>query len=325
MTSMAVQLTLDLKNRFYSRFTVTRNNEENDMSKNMEISAEYPFRSNFITINGSKMHYIDEGEGDPILFLHGNPTSSYLWRNIIPYLTTIGRCIAPDLIGMGKSDKPDIGYTFLNHSEYVWEFINKMNLKNITLVIHDWGSALGFHYFAHHQNNIKAIAFMEAIIATVKSWDNFPKEGRDLFKSIRSNKTGWDLIGKKNLFIENILPASIDRTLTEEEMNHYREPFLKEEWRKPLWQWPNEIPIEGKPEEVAKAVNNYKEALKTSDLPKILFYCQPGFLIRENIVSWCIKYLKNLSTIDIGKGIHFIQEDNPHMIGEELAKWYKTL
>jgi haloalkane dehalogenase len=270
------------------------------------------------------MHYIDEGSGDPILFLHGNPTSSYLWRNIIPYLATNARCIAPDLIGMGKSDKPDLEYRFVDHAKYVEGFIDKMGLKNITLVIHDWGSGLGFHYAMRHESNIKGIAFMEALMKT-STWEDFPKDFRMGFRLFRTPLIGWFMISVLNIFVEQLLPKAVVRRLTELEMNHYREPYKRIKDRKPLWRWPNEIPIEGSPADTTDIVAHYSQKLKESELPKILFYAHPGGLITSSVVEWCQEKFKNLTTVDIGDGIHYLQEDNPHLIGSELAKWYNNL
>jgi haloalkane dehalogenase len=290
-----------------------------------KISAEFPYESRFLEVDGANIHYIEKGAGDPILFLHGNPTSSYLWRNIIPHLTSVGRCIAMDLIGMGKSDKPDIEYRFFDHVKYVEGFIEKMRLENITLVIHDWGSGLGFHYAMHHESNVKGIAFMEAIIMSVPSWDWFPAEMKEIFQAFRTPDVGWDMIVNKNMFIEQILPGGVVRKLTEEEMNYYRSPFVDPASRRPIWQWPNEIPIGGEPRNVAEAVDNYSGKLQQSELSKLLFYATPGALLPQLVVDWCQQNLKNLSSVNIGQGLHYLQEDNPHLIGSEIANWYKTL
>lgn len=290
---------------------------------NPEISADFPFESNFIEIQGSKMHYIDQGQGDPILFLHGNPTSSYLWRNIIPYLSKLGRCIAPDLIGMGKSAKPDIEYHFSDHVTYVESFIREMGLKNITLVIHDWGGALGFHYASRNPGNIKAIAFMEAIM--MPEWEVNSEQARDLFKAFRTRDVGWNLLVNKNLFIEGVLPGGILRDLTEAELNHYRQPFIDPKSRKPIWRWPNELPIAGQPTDTFAAIKTFNQWLQQTDLPKLLLYATPGAIFPASVIDWCRENLKNLKTIDIGSGGHFIQEDNPHQIGQELAAWYQNL
>ncbi len=294
------------------------------MADHKDISAAFPFESKFIEVEGSRMHYVEEGSGDPILFLHGNPTSSYLWRNIIPYAAEVGRAIAPDLIGMGKSDKPDIEYRFFDHVRYIEGFIQALGLQNITLVIHDWGSGVGFHYASRHEDNTKGVAFMEAILP-IPSWDAFPEAGRDLFKSFRTKDVGEDLLINKNMFVENVLPNFVVRSLTDEEMDHYREPYKEEASRKPLWRWPNELPIEGEPPDVWEAAEAYHEWLQRTELPKILFHATPGALMSATLVESLTSTLKNLKTVDIGPGLHFVQEDNPHEIGRELAKWYQGL
>ncbi len=294
------------------------------MADEKEISAAFPFESKYIEVEGSKIHYVDEGTGDPILFLHGNPTSSYLWRNIIPYAAKVGRAIAPDLIGMGKSDKPDIEYRFFDHVRYIDAFIEQLGLQNITFVIHDWGSGIGFHYASRHEGNTKGLAFMEAILP-MQSWDAFPEGARDLFKSFRTKDVGEDLLIKKNVFVENVLPGSVVRTLTGEEMDRYREPYKEEAARKPVWRWPNELPIEGKPADVWEAAVAYHEWLQRTEVPKILFHATPGAIMQAPLVKSLESTLKNLKTVDIGPGVHFVQEDNPHKIGEELAKWYQGL
>ncbi len=289
-----------------------------------EISADFPFESKYIEIYGSKMHYIDEGSGDPILFLHGNPTSSYLWRNIIPYLVPQARCIALDMIGMGKSDKLDLDYRFFDHSKYVEGFIEKLDLSNLTLVVHDWGAALGFHYAMRHENNIKGIAFMEAIIKPM-TWEDFPKGFRMGFKLFRTAGIGWLMISVMNMFVTKILPQAIVRKLSAKEKDYYAEPYKTVQSRKPVRRWPCEIPIEGKPADVYEAVSNYSQKLQASEVPKLLFFATPGGLTDSKTVDWCKQNLKNLKVVGIGDGLHFIQEDNPHLIGEELAKWYLDL
>ena len=294
------------------------------MADNKEISAAFPFESKFIEVEGSKIHYVEEGTGDPILFLHGNPTSSYLWRNVIPYAAEVGRAIAPDLIGMGKSDKPDIEYRFFDHVRYVEGFIEKLGLRNITFVIHDWGSALGFHYASRHESNVRGLAFMEAILRPL-TWADWPEQARDLFKSFRTKDIGEDMLISKNMFVEAVLPGSVVRKLTDEEMDRYREPYKEEAARKPVWRWPNEIPIEGEPKDVHEAAEAYWTWLRQTELPKLLFYANPGALIAAGMVPTLEQAMKNLKTVDIGPGVHFVQEDNPHKIGEEVAKWYQGL
>jgi len=289
-----------------------------------QISSKFPFESKFFNIKGSKMHYIDVGKGDPILFLHGNPTSSYLWRNIIPYLQTKGRCIAPDLIGMGKSDKPDIAYTFEDHYDYLKKFIEALNLKNITLVIHDWGSGLGFHYANTHRDNIKGIAFMEAVYKPM-DWNDMPKKLRIPFKMMRTPFVGWLMISVANIFLKKMLPDLMVRKLSKEEFEYYKKPYATISSRKPVRVWPMEIPLGGKPRRVHEKVAAYSEWLTQSDIPKLCFYAQPGAAIKESDVEFIKNNFPNIKMVDIGKGIHFLQEDNPHKIGSEIANWYSSL
>jgi haloalkane dehalogenase len=288
------------------------------------ISADFPFESKYVEVHGSKMHYVDEGAGDPILFLHGNPTSNYLWRNIIPYLVPLGRCIAPDLIGMGKSDKPDLDYRFFDHSKYLEGFIEKLGLTNVTVVLHDWGSGLGFHYAMRHESNIKGIAFMEALVKPMK-WDDFPSGNKVGFKLFRTPGIGWFMISVMNMFLTQLVPKMIVRKLSAEEKEYYDAPFKTIKSRKPVRQWPCEIPIDGQPADVHKMISNYSQKLQESELPKILFFANPGAIINSPDVDWCTQNLKNLDIADVGEGLHYIQEDNPHVIGEELAKWYQGL
>ena len=277
------------------------------MADDEEISAAFPFESKFIEVNGSRMHYVEEGSGDPVLFLHGNPTSSYLWRNVIPHVSPQARCIAPDLIGMGKSDKPDIEYRFFDHVPYIEGFIEQLGLKNVTLVIHDWGSGLGFHYASRHEGNTKGVAFMEAILP-VPSWDAFPEDFRQMFQAFRTPEVGEKMLINQNMFVETVLPAAMLRKLTDEEMNRYREPYKEEAARKPVWRWPNEVPIDGDPADVWEAAVAYHEWLQRTEVPKILFHATPGAIMTAALVESLKSTLKNLKTVDIGPGLHFVQD-----------------
>lgn len=288
------------------------------------ISPDFPFESKYLKVLGHRMHYIEEGSGEPILFLHGNPTSSYLWRNVIPHLSDQGRCIAPDLIGMGKSDKPDLPYRFFDHYNYLSAFIEKLDLKNITLVIHDWGSGLGFHYARLHPDNIKGIAFMEAIYRPMK-WSDFPADFKIGFKLMRTPYVGWFLVSVMNIFVKQILPQATARELTEEEMRHYAAPYPTVPSRKPVRQWPAEIPINGHPADVQEAVSAYFSWLQETPIPKILFHARPGGLIPEEAAGWLRQNLPNITTVDIGEGLHYVQEDHPHLIGEKLSEWYGAI
>ena len=270
------------------------------------------------------MHYLEGGEGDPVLFLHGNPTSSYLWRNVMPHVDPVAGVIAPDLIGMGKSDKPDLEYRLADHVRYVDGFIEALGLQRLTLVIHDWGSALGFHYARRHAANVKGIAFMEAIVRSM-TWNEWPHTVRQLFESFRTPDVGWDLIVNKNVFVEQVLPGAIQRKLTDDEMNRYREPFLEPASRKPVWRWPNEIPVGGHPADVVQLVDAYASWLGASDVPKLLLHATPGAILRQDQVRWCQDHVKNLESVNIGSGLHFVQEDRPDEIGRAIRGWYDRL
>ncbi len=284
------------------------------------ISAEFLFESKYIEVHDSKMHYIDEGQGDPILFLHGNPTSSYLWRNIIPHVVDKGRCIALDLIGMGKSEKPKLDYTFDDHYKYLSAFVDQLQLDNLLLVLHDWGSGLGFNYAAHHPDKIRGIAFMESIIRPVH-WSEFPPGFKMGFKLMRTPGIGWFMVQVMNAFVKQILPQATHRKLTQDEMDVYKAPYPSIRSRKPLRVWPCEIPIDGKPERMHKLVSNFSQKLQESEYPKLLLYAKPGGLITAPAVEWCKNHLKNLTAIYIGDGIHYIQEDHPDKIGDALSEW----
>ena len=288
-------------------------------------SANYSYEPHYADVHGSRMHYIDVGHGDPILFLHGNPTWSYLWRNVIPHLRPLGRCIAPDLIGMGRSDKPDIQYTFADQSQYLEGFITKMGLDNITLVIHDWGSILGFHYAMQHPDQIKGIAFMEALLKPYATWDDFPAPLRETFQQFRTPEVGWQLIGPHNVFLDQLLPLNVIRKLSDKEINYYHEPFRQVESRRPIWQFANQLPIGGQPADVAEAAAAYSRLLQGSAVPKLLLYAEPGAITTQPDIDWARQNLPNLEAVSIGPGIHFYQEDNPDGIGQALATWYQSL
>jgi haloalkane dehalogenase len=290
-----------------------------------EISATFPFESKYIKVKGSNIHYIEEGSGDPIVFLHGNPTSNYLWRNIIPHLSKQGRCIAPDLIGMGKSDKPDIEYGFADSYSYLEAFIEQMDLKNITLVLHDWGSGMGFNYANLHRENIKAIAFMEAMYDAPTMFD-MPLSVKIGLKVLRNPVLGKFMAMNMNMFIKKMLPDMIVRELTKEELAFYAEPYKTKKSRFPLWRWPQDVPFaDGKPTAATQAVKSWSAWLASSEIPKLCFYVTPGVAIKEKDVKVIRETFKNTEMIHLGEGLHFIQEDYPHEIGEGISKWYDRI
>lgn len=279
------------------------------------------FEKKQVEVLGKKMAYIDEGKGDPIVFLHGNPTSSYLWRNVMPHLTAQGRCIAPDLIGMGDSEKLDASgpgrYTFNEHRNYLDELLYQLDVTdNIIFVIHDWGSALGFDWCCRHQEAIQGIAYMEAIVKPL-SWDEWPENARGIFQGFRS-EAGEEMILEKNLFIEAVLPNSIIRDLTEEEMAVYRAPFeAPGEDRRPTLTWPRQIPIEGEPVEVVEVVEAYGRYLSQSQVPKLLVNADPGSILTGPVLDYCRTW-PNQSEVTV-KGLHFIQEDSGDDIGKAVS------
>ena len=279
-----------------------------------------------IEVLGRNMTYVEMGEGSPIIFQHGNPTSSYLWRNIIPYLEDQGRCIAIDLIGMGDSDKLDDEgentYSYHVQKKYFNACLNELEIKNdITFVIHDWGSALGFDWAYENQNSIKGICYMEGIVKTI-SWEDWPKDAKSIFQGFRSD-AGEDLILKKNLFVEAVLPGAVIRDLSETEMNVYRRPFLKEIERRPTLDWPRQIPIEHEPLEVYKIVEDYSSWMSINNIPKLFINADPGSILLGKQREFCRKW-KNQEEITV-KGSHFIQEDSPHDIGKAISSWYQKI
>lgn len=277
-----------------------------------------------IEVLGRKMAYVEQGAGDPIIFQHGNPTSSYLWRNILPKVAHLGRCIALDLIGMGDSDKlPDSDattYTFAQHYEFFSAALAELGVtQNVTFVIHDWGSALGFHWANQHRDAVSGICHMEAIVAPCETWEDFPDSARDVFQGFRS-EAGEDMVLEKNVFVERVLPGSILRTLSDEEMNEYRRPFLEPgEGRRPTLTWPRQIPIAGEPEDVVAIVEAYAAWLSESEIPKLFINAEPGALVtgrqREKCRAW-----PNQTEVTVA-GSHFIQEDSPDEIADAIIAW----
>lgn len=296
-----------------------------------EIRVDFPFASRFVEVEDSRLHYVDEGSGPrTFLLLHGQPTSVYLWRNIIPHLSQVGRVVAVDLIGFGKSAKPLIDYRVVDHRRYVEGFIDALQLSDLVLVGHDWGGALGFDYAARHPDNVAGLAFFETLLYPVRSWDEFP-EGpvRDAFVAFRSGTendqtpgSGWDLLVNRSVFLEQILPGGILRTLRPEEIAAYAAPFRDPASRKPMWRFPREIPIAGEPADVHEIVLTYDEYLARSPIPKLFLYATPGLASPAAVDKpWVEANVKNVETVDLGEGLHFLQEDYPHEIGRAIARW----
>ena len=283
------------------------------------ISAQDPYERKRVAVLDSDMAYVDTGSGDPVVFLHGNPTSSYLWRNVIPPVAGGHRCLAPDLIGMGDSGKNPAGsYRFVDHARYLDAWFEALGLtQNVTLVVHDWGSALGFYWAHRHPERIKALAYMEAIVQPL-AWASWPETARNIFQAMRS-PAGEDMVLQKNVFVERILPASVIRGLGDEEMTVYRRPYLEPgESRRPTLTWPRQIPIEGEPADVTQIVEAYGAWLSTSPIPKLFVNADPGVILtgpqREFCRSW-----PNQKEVTV-KGTHFVQEDSPREIGRAVAE-----
>ncbi len=293
----------------------------------MPVSADFPYQKRTVTVLGQTMAYVDEGQGDPIVLLHGNPTSSYLWRNVLPHLKDLGRCVVPDLIGMGDSAPlPNSGpdrYGFVEHYEYVKAFLTAVGVKDrVTWVIHDWGSGLGFHWTREHPDAVRGLAYMEALVCPM-GWADWPEAARGIFQGFRSEK-GENLILERNLFIEGVLPNSVLRQLTEAEMDAYRGPFVDGgERRRPMLSWPRQLPIEGEPADVNRIVMDYQAFLQDSPIPKLFINADPGSILvgrqRDVCRGWA-----NQTEVTV-KGLHFIQEDSPDEIGAAVAGFIGTL
>ena len=281
----------------------------------------------FVTVNGHRMAYVERGSGDPIVFLHGNPTSSYLWRNIMPHVEDRGRCLAPDLIGMGDSDKlPDSGpdrYRFVEHRDYLngW-FDAVMPDGKVTLVVHDWGSALGFDWAHRNPDRVRGIAYMESIVKPME-WDEFSQSARPVFEGFRS-PAGEEMVLEKNIFVERVLPGSIIRDLSEEEMAEYRRPFTQAgEDRRPTLTWPRQIPLGGEPADVVGIVAAYGDWMAANDMPKLFINAEPGAILIGNQREFCRSW-PNQTEITV-KGAHFIQEDSADEIGQAIREWMSRI
>jgi len=288
-------------------------------------SAEHTKK--YVEVLGEQMAYVEMGAGDPIIFQHGNPTSSYLWRNIMPHVQNQGRCIALDLIGMGDSAKlADSGpdrYTFVEHSRYFDAALDALGVAdNVTFVIHDWGSALGFHWANRHRDAMKGICYMEAIVQPL-TWAQFPEAARGVFQGFRS-PAGEDMVLEKNIFVETVLPGSIIRDLTDEEMAVYRRPYTESgEDRRPTLTWPRQIPIDGEPADVVGIAADYAEWLSQCEVPKLFINAEPGALLRGGPRDFCRTW-HNQTEVTV-PGNHFLQEDSPDEIGHAIGDWLNTL
>lgn len=285
------------------------------------ISAADAYERHRIALLETEISYVDTGAGEPVVFLHGNPTSSYLWRNVIPHVEGLGRCLAPDLVGMGDSGAaPDGSYRFVDHARYLDAWFEALGLTNVTLVVHDWGSALGFYWAYRHPERVRGIAYMEAVVRPL-TWEEWRDESRQIFQDLRS-EAGEEMVLEKNLFIEGILPSAVLRDLTEEEMNVYRRPYLEPgESRRPTLTWPRELPINGEPEDVVGIADDYSKWLAQSDVPKLFVNAEPGAVLTGSQREFCRTW-PNQEEVTV-RGVHFVQEDSPHEIGEAVATFVR--
>jgi len=286
--------------------------------------SEAPLAKKTIDVRGRRMAYHERGEGPPVLFLHGNPTSSYLWRDVIPQLEGRGRLIAPDLIGMGDSAKlPNVGpdtYRFTTHRDFLWAFIDAVIGKSepVALVVHDWGSALGFDWANNHRERVRGIAYMEAIVRPIAGWEEWSAAATPVFQGFRSDK-GEQMILDRNLFVERVLPGSVLRKLSDAEMAEYRKPFLEREDRWPTLTWPRQIPIAGEPADVVEIAAAYAQWMATNDVPKLFVNAEPGAILIGVLRDFCRTW-RNQTEVTV-PGSHFIQEDSGAAIGRAIADW----
>lgn len=280
------------------------------------VSPADPYERVRAAVLDTEMAYVDTGDGEPVVFLHGNPTSSYLWRNVIPHVEPRARCLAPDLVGMGESGgAPDGSYRFLDHARYLDAWFEALGLDgNVTLVGHDWGGALGFYWARRNPERVRAIAYMETIVSPL-SWEAWPEDARGIFRALRSEE-GEELVLKNNAFVERILPSSVLRELAAEEMEAYRKPYPTEESRRPTLVWPRELPIDGEPEDVVGIVEDYSRWLAESGIPKLFVNAEPGVILTGAQREFCREW-RNQEEVTV-RGAHFVQEDSPREIGEAI-------
>jgi haloalkane dehalogenase len=289
------------------------------------ISADFPYKKQRLRVLGHEMAYVEVGQGDPIVLLHGNPTSSYLWRNVLPYVQPFGRCIAPDLIGMGDSDKlPNSGpesYRFVEHRRYLDALLEKLGVREqVTLVVHDWGSGLGFDWANRHREAVRGIAYMEAIVQP-RAWNDFPEAVRGILQALRTPAgQAWAVEQKLS---EQVLTSGVIRKLREEELAEYRRPYVApEDWR-PTLTWPGELPIDGEPADVTEIVTNYAEWLSQSSVPKLFVNGDPGAGLTGSLRDFCRTWSAQREVTV--RGLHFLQEDSPHEIGPAIADWLASM
>ena len=292
------------------------------------IREDFPYAPHYVTVQGARLHYVDVGSGDPILLLHGNPTSSYLWRNVIPHLQSRGRVLALDNMGFGKSDKPPIGYTFEEHRDHLEAFVQTLGLRDIVIVGHDWGSALALDFAARNETLVKGVVWMEALIPPffpITHPQSFPPGLQTFLRQMRDPVLGPQLVLQQNHFVEVILPGGVMRDLTETEMDFYRAPFPDPASRYPILVWPNQIPVLGQPPSTHAAMLAYGSWLEQTTVPKLHVLSRPGLLNPPSWVPYWEASFPNYEAVVAGPGRHFLQEDLPAPIGRAIVEWYDRL
>ena len=292
----------------------------------MTISEELTIARHNVAVLGSTMSYLEQGEGEAVLFLHGNPSAAYLWRNIMPYVAETHRAVAPDLIGMGHSGKPEIAYTFADHAAYLDAFISAMDLDQITLVGHDWGAALAWDFARRHPEKVVRLTFMEGVLPPAfpqPSYEAMGKEMGGMFRALQDPEKGYAMVMKGNMFVEGILPMMINRSLGEVAAAEYGAPYGEIESRLPTWMWPREVPIGGQPETSVNLMADIASFMGETQMPVLLTYAEPGVLVPPQAVPFYTNLIGNLETAFVGQGLHFIQEDQPDAIGRAIADWLR--
>jgi haloalkane dehalogenase len=275
-------------------------------------------------VRGRTMHYLESGAGDPVVFLHGNPSSSHMWRDVIPHLADRARCLAPDFVGMGRSEKPDLEYTLEYHSECIDEFIDKLGLRSLTFVMHDAGSYVGLRHAMRSSGAVRGVALMESLLVPGIPWSTFPPFLRETFRAFRDPVTGDRLILDDNVFVEQVLSRGCINGLAPEVLEKYREPFPDRASRKAMSRFPRQIPLGGEPEAVVATIRDYLEFLRVADLPKLVLYADPGTLTPRAVADWCGEAFENVDVVSLGAGLHYVTEESPSLIGEALSRWYTS-
>lgn len=290
------------------------------------ISEELTIARHDVAVLGSRMSYLEQGQGDAVVFLHGNPTAAYLWRNVMPHVAGTHRAIAPDLIGMGHSAKPDVDYSFADHAAYLDGFIAALDLDQITLVSHDWGAALAWDFARRHPDKVVRLAFMEGVLPPVfpqASYEAMGEEMGGMFRALQDPVQGYEMVMEGNMFVDTILPMMINRPLGETAKAEYGAPYGDVASRLPTWMWPREVPIGGEPASSVSLMEDIASFMAETEMPVLLTYAEPGVLVPPQAVPFYTDLIGDIETVFVGQGLHFIQEDQPDAIGRAIADWLR--